>query len=54
VRSGDYEEACIKRAFSGKAAETVVLASPEKISTASAERWVSAMEEKGVAVIASQ
>lgn len=73
LTTGDYEEACIKRAFSGRAAETVVLASPEKINTASAfvigdlslvntlvventtdERWVSAMKEKGVAVIASQ
>jgi len=73
LTTGDYEEACIKRAFSGRAAETVVLASPEKINTASAfvigdlslvntlvventtdERWVSAMKEKGVTVIASQ
>ncbi|HBM2589102.1 TPA: DeoR/GlpR transcriptional regulator [Enterobacter hormaechei subsp. hoffmannii] len=73
LTTGDYEEACIKRAFSGRAAETVVLASPEKINTASAfvigdlslvntlvventtdERWMSAMKEKGVAVIASQ
>lgn len=72
LTTGDYEEACIKRAFSGRAAETVVLASPEKINTASAfvigdlslvntlvventtdERWVSALKEKGVAVIAS-
>ncbi|HCB2205300.1 TPA: DeoR/GlpR transcriptional regulator [Citrobacter farmeri] len=35
LTTGDYEEACIKRAFSGRAAETIVLASPEKISTAS-------------------
>ncbi len=35
LTTGDYEEACIKRAFSGRAAETVVLASPEKINTAS-------------------
>lgn len=73
LTTGDFEEACIKRAFSGRAAETVVLASPEKINTASAfvigdlslvntlvventtdERWVSAMKEKGVTVIASQ
>ncbi|EQA1686864.1 DeoR/GlpR family DNA-binding transcription regulator [Enterobacter hormaechei] len=73
LTTGDYEEACIKRAFSGRAAETVVLASPEKINTASAfvigdlslvntlvventtdERWVSALKEKGVAVIARQ
>ncbi|HFT0375537.1 TPA: DeoR/GlpR family DNA-binding transcription regulator [Enterobacter mori] len=35
LTTGDFEEACIKRAFSGKAAETIVLASPEKINTAS-------------------
>lgn len=35
LTTGDFEEACIKRAFSGRAAETIVLASPEKINTAS-------------------
>ncbi|MHA0959718.1 DeoR/GlpR family DNA-binding transcription regulator [Enterobacter cancerogenus] len=35
LTTGDYEEASIKRAFSGRAAETVVLASPEKINGAS-------------------
>ncbi|CAM7270292.1 DeoR/GlpR family DNA-binding transcription regulator [Citrobacter sp. Cs237] len=35
LTTGDYEEACIKRAFSARAAETIVLASPEKINTAS-------------------
>lgn len=35
LTTGDFEEACIKRAFSCRAAETVVLASPEKINTAS-------------------
>lgn len=35
LTTGDFEEACIKRAFSSKAAETIVLASPEKINTAS-------------------
>ena len=35
LTTGDFEEACIKRAFSARAAETIVLASPEKISTAS-------------------
>ena len=35
LTTGDYEEACIKRAFSGRAAETVVLASPEKVNAAS-------------------
>jgi DeoR/GlpR family transcriptional regulator of sugar metabolism len=32
--TGDYEEACIKRALAQSAAETVVLASPEKLGTA--------------------
>ncbi|WP_058910568.1 DeoR/GlpR family DNA-binding transcription regulator [Entomohabitans teleogrylli] len=35
LTTGDYEEACIKRAFSARAAETIVLASPEKIGSAS-------------------
>jgi len=35
LTTGDFEEACIKRAFSGRAAETIVMASPEKINTAS-------------------
>lgn len=35
LTTGDYEEACIKLAFSGRAAETVVLVSPEKINAAS-------------------
>lgn len=34
--TGNYEEACVKRALSERAAETVVLASPEKINSASA------------------
>jgi DeoR/GlpR family transcriptional regulator of sugar metabolism len=38
LTTGDYEEACLKRAFSGRAAETVVLASPEKINAASSFR----------------
>ncbi|WP_437889558.1 DeoR/GlpR family DNA-binding transcription regulator [Phytobacter sp. V91] len=35
LTTGDYEEACVKRAFSRRAAETIVLASAEKINTAS-------------------
>ena len=35
ITTGDYEEACVKRAFSDAAARTVVLASPEKFNTAS-------------------
>lgn len=38
LSTGDYEESCVKRAFASRAAETVVLASAEKINTAS--RWV--------------
>lgn len=38
LSTGDYEESCIKRAFSQQAAETIVLASPEKLNSASA--WV--------------
>ncbi len=34
--TGDYEEACVKRALSQRAAETVVMASAEKMSAASA------------------
>lgn len=35
LTTGDYEEACIKRALSKRAAETIVLASAEKINAAS-------------------
>lgn len=38
LSTGDYEESCIKRAFAARAAETVVMASAEKLNTASA--WV--------------
>lgn len=34
--TGDYEEACVKRALSQRAAETVVMASAEKMNAASA------------------
>ncbi len=34
--TGHYEEACVKKALSERAAETVVMASPEKINSASA------------------
>lgn len=36
LSTGDYEEACIKRALHARAAETVVMASPEKLGAASA------------------
>ena len=35
LSTGDFEEACVKRALSAAAAETIVLASPEKLDTAS-------------------
>jgi len=35
LTTGDYEESCIKRAMSARAAETIVMASPEKINSAS-------------------
>ncbi|AIY42425.1 hypothetical protein co-occurring with RecR [Collimonas arenae] len=35
ISTGDFEEACIKRALSDAATKTIVLASPEKLDTAS-------------------
>lgn len=35
LTTGDFEESCIKRALAGRAAETIVMASPEKLNTAS-------------------
>ncbi|MGK5025602.1 DeoR/GlpR family DNA-binding transcription regulator [Janthinobacterium sp. RB2R34] len=35
ITTGDFEEACVKRALSDAAARTVVLASPEKLNTVS-------------------
>ena len=35
LSTGDFEEACVKRAMSAAAADTIVLASPEKLATAS-------------------
>ena len=35
ISTGDYEEACVKRALCNAALKTVVLASPEKLDTAS-------------------
>lgn len=34
--TGNYEEACVKRALAGRAAETIVMASAEKLDSASA------------------
>ncbi|NBD01249.1 DeoR family transcriptional regulator [Atlantibacter hermannii] len=35
LTTGDFEESCIKRVLAGRAAETIVMASPEKLNTAS-------------------
>ncbi|WP_312982725.1 DeoR/GlpR family DNA-binding transcription regulator [Atlantibacter sp.] len=35
LTTGDFEESCIKRALAARAAETIVMASPEKMNTAS-------------------
>ena len=35
ITTGDYEEACVKRALSEASSRTIVLASPEKFNTAS-------------------
>ena len=35
LSTGDFEEACVKRALCAQAAETIVLASPEKLGAAS-------------------
>ena len=40
ISTGDYEEACVKRALCIGAVKTVVLASPEKLDTASAYQIV--------------
>lgn len=46
LSTGDYEEACVKRALVRASAETVVLASPEKLATASPYQVVG-LEEVG-------
>lgn len=50
LSTGDYEEACVKRALCKAAAETVVLASPEKLTTASPYRIVGLAEIGGIVV----
>jgi DeoR/GlpR family transcriptional regulator of sugar metabolism len=46
--TGDYEEACVKRALCKAAAETIVLASSEKLATASPYRIVGLSEISGI------
>jgi len=48
LSTGDYEEACVKRALCKAAAETIVLASSEKLATASPYRIVGMAEISGI------
>ncbi len=50
LSTGDYEKACIKRALCHAAAETVVLASSEKLATASPYRIVGRAAISGIVV----
>jgi len=50
LSTGDYDEACVKRALCRAAAETIVLASPEKLATASPYRVVGWPEVSGMVV----
>lgn len=48
LSTGDYEEACVKRALCQAAAETIVLASSEKLDTVSPYRVVGLDEISGI------
>jgi DeoR/GlpR family transcriptional regulator of sugar metabolism len=48
LSTGDYEEACVKRALCQAAADTIVLASPEKLATASPYQVVGLGEISGI------
>ena len=48
LSTGDYEEACVKRALCRAAADTIVLASPEKLATASPYQIVGLAEIGGI------
>jgi DeoR/GlpR family transcriptional regulator of sugar metabolism len=50
LSTGDFEEACVKRALCKAAAETIVLASSEKLATASPYLVVSLSEISGIVV----
>lgn len=52
LSTGDYEEACVKRALCQAAADTVVLASGEKLATASPFQVVG-LEQVGTIVVAA-
>lgn len=53
LSTGNYEEACVKRALCKAAAETVVLASSEKLATASPYRIVGLAEIAGIVLPAT-
>jgi DeoR/GlpR family transcriptional regulator of sugar metabolism len=53
LSTGDFEEACVKRALCMAAAETIVLASPEKLAAASPYQVVPAGEVAGMVVLGS-
>jgi len=53
LSTGDYEEACVKRALCKAAAETVVLASNEKLAAVSPYRIVGLAEISGMVVPAA-
>ncbi len=53
LSTGDFEEAGVKRALSAAAAETIVLASPEKLATASPYQVIPLDELSGLVTIAS-
>ena len=53
LSTGDFEEACVKRALCAQAAETIVLASPEKLATASPYQVVPLGQVAGIVALAS-
>lgn len=53
LSTGDFEEAGVKRALSAAAAETIVLASPEKLATASPYQVIPLDELAGMVTMAS-
>ncbi|AMP00773.1 deoR C terminal sensor domain protein [Collimonas arenae] len=53
ISTGDFEEACVKRALSEAALQTVVLASPEKLNTASPYQIAPLSQVNGIVVNAA-
>ncbi|MCG2582952.1 DeoR/GlpR family DNA-binding transcription regulator [Massilia sp. TS11] len=53
LSTGDHEEAAVKRALCHQAAETIVLASPEKLATASPYQVVGLDEVDAIVTVAS-